>query len=101
MDLVKPQPRSGLGGWALNRLRQIRDNHLDLLKYFNATAWEITNHLKKPCAVLPAGAVVNINTRCIKVLALWKSPKSSHKRQIHHTPFSSWLMLRFDEDSTV
>ena len=43
--MVKPQPRDGLGGWALNRLRQIRDKHLDLLKYVNATAWDITNQL--------------------------------------------------------
>ena len=31
-----------------------------------------------PYAVLPAGAVVNISTRCMKVLALWKSSKTSH-----------------------
>ena len=32
--MIKPQPplsNYGLGGWALNRLRLIRDNHLDLL----------------------------------------------------------------------
>ena len=41
--MVKPQPRDGLGGWALNRLRQIRDKHLDLLKY--VSAWDTTNQL--------------------------------------------------------
>ena len=43
--IAKPQPRDNLGGWALNRLRQIRDNHLDLLKYVSAL--DTTNQLKK------------------------------------------------------
>ena len=91
--LVQPQPRDGLGGWALNtRLRQIRDNHSDLLMYQCCCLGDYKSTeevFPMPCAVLSAGAVVNISTRqgvpkCMEVLALWKSPKTSHKRQIHH-----------------
>ena len=41
--MIKPQPRSGLGGWALNRLRWITDYHLDLL--IQVLYGEITNQL--------------------------------------------------------